>query len=164
MAAVQPHTKDAPSTIDFRVEGMTCGSCAARVQRVLAKTDGVADAEVNLATGRAHLTLQRPLPTADLQARVARIGYGLTPLAETPGGGDDLEERARRSWRRRVWLVAPAAVFAVATMLAGPALMEDPGWRLALFAVATLVQFGIGWPFLREAARRAVEAPPTWTP
>jgi copper-transporting P-type ATPase V len=155
MAAVQPHTKDAPSTIDFRVEGMTCGSCAARVQRVLAKTDGVADAEVNLATGRAHLTLQRPLPTADLQARVAMIGYGLTPLAETPGGGDDLEERARRSWRRRVWLVAPAAVFAVATMLAGPALMEDPGWRLALFAVATLVQFGIGWPFLREAARRA---------
>jgi copper-transporting P-type ATPase V len=155
MAAVQPHTKDTPSTIDFSVEGMTCGSCAARVQRVLAKTDGVADAEVNLATGRAHLTLQRPLPAADLQARVARIGYGLTPLAETPGGGDDLEERARRSWRRRVWLVAPAAVFAVATMLAGPALMEDPGWRLALFAVATLVQFGIGWPFLREAARRA---------
>jgi cation-transporting ATPase V/Cu+-exporting ATPase len=155
MAAVQPHTKDAPSTIDFRVEGMTCGSCAARVQRVLAKTDGVADAEVNLATGRAHLTLQRPLPTAELQARVARIGYGLTPLAETPSGGDDPDERARRSWRRRVWLVAPAAVFAVATMLAGPTLMEDPGWRLALFAVATPVQFGIGWPFLREAARRA---------
>ena len=155
MAAVQPHTKDAPSTIDFSVEGITCGSCAARVQRVLAKTDGVADAEVNLATGRAHLTLQRPLPTAELQARVARIGYGLTPLAETPGGGDDPDERARRSWRRRVWLVAPAAVFAVATMLAGPALMEDPGWRLALFAVATLVQFGIGWPFLREAARRS---------
>ena len=155
MAAVRPHTKDAPSTIDFTVEGMTCGSCAARVQRVLAKTDGVADAQVNLATGRAHLTLQRPLPTADLQARVARIGYGLTPLAETPGGDDDLEERARRSWRRRVILVAPAAVFAVATMLAGPTLMEDGRWRLALFAVATLVQFAIGWPFLREAARRA---------
>jgi cation-transporting ATPase V len=155
MAAVRPHTKDTPSTIDFRVEGMTCGSCAARVQRVLAKTEGVADAEVNLATGRAHLTLQRPLPAAELQARVARIGYGLSPLAETPGGGDDSEERARRSWRRRVWLVAPAAVFAVATMLAGPTLMEDGRWRLALFAVATLVQFGIGWPFLREAARRA---------
>jgi copper-transporting P-type ATPase V len=155
MAAVRPHTKDAPSTVDFTVEGMTCGSCAARVQRVLAKTEGVADAEVNLATGRAHVTLQRPLPAADLQARVAKIGYGLTPLAETPGGGDDLEERARRSWRHRVILVAPAAVFAVATMLAGPSLMEDWGWRLALFAVATLVQFGIGWPFLREAARRA---------
>jgi copper-transporting P-type ATPase V len=155
MAAVQPHTKDAPSTIDFNVEGMTCGSCAARVQRVLAKTEGVADAEVNLATGRAHVTLQRPLPAADLQARVAKIGYGLTPLAETPGGGDDLEERARRSWRRRVVLVAPAAVFAVVTMLAGSSLMEDGRWRLALFAVATLLQFGVGWPFLGEAARRA---------
>jgi copper-transporting P-type ATPase V len=155
MAAVRPHIKDATSTIDFRVEGMTCGSCAARVQRVLAKTDGVADAEVNLATARAHVTLQRPLPAADLQARVAKIGYGLTPLAQTPHGSDDPEERARRSWQRRVILVAPAAVFAVATMLAGPTLMEDPGWRLALFAVATLVQFWVGWPFLREAARRA---------
>ena len=154
MAAVRPHTKDA-TTIDFTVEGMTCGSCAARVQRVLAKTEGVADAEVNLATGRAHVTLQRRLPAADLQARVARIGYGLTPLAETPSGGDDSEERARRSWRRRVILVAPAAVFAVATMLAGPTLMEDGRWLLALFAVATLVQFWVGWPFLREAARRA---------
>jgi cation-transporting ATPase V/Cu+-exporting ATPase len=122
---------------------------------VLAKTEGVADAEVNLATGRAHVTLQRPLPAADLQARVAKVGYGLTPLAETPGGSDDLEERARRSWRRRVILVAPAAVFAVATMLAGPTLMADWRWRLALFAVATLVQFWVGWPFLREAARRA---------
>jgi cation-transporting ATPase V/Cu+-exporting ATPase len=155
MAAVRPHTKDATSTIDFTVEGMTCGSCAARVQRVLAKTEGVADAEVNLATGRAHVTLQRPLPAADLQARVAKIGYGLTPLAEMPRGGDDREERARRSWRRRVILVAPAAVFAVATMLAGPTLMADWRWRLALFAVATLVQFWVGWPFLREAARRA---------
>jgi copper chaperone CopZ len=84
MAAVRPHPKDTPSTVDFSVEGMTCGSCAVRVQRVLAKTDGVADAEVNLATGRAHLTLQRPLPTAELQARVARIGYGLTPWPRRP--------------------------------------------------------------------------------
>jgi cation-transporting ATPase V len=142
------------ATVDFMVEGMTCSSCAARVQRVLAKTDGVGDAQVNFATGRAQVSLERPVPAADLQARVAKIGYTLTPVAEALGG-DDPEERARRSWRRRVWLVAPAAVFAVATMLAGPTLMEDPGWRLALFAVASLVQFGVGWPFLREAARRA---------
>jgi len=136
---------------------MTCGSCAARVQRVLAKTQGVAEAQVNLATARAQVTLERPVPAADLQARVAKIGYTLTPVAEVPPAAaeDDPEERARRSWRRRVLLVAPAAVFAVATMLAGPTLMEEWRWRLALFAVATLVQFGIGWPFLREAARRA---------
>src|SRR5204863_7323951 len=90
MAAVRPNTEDA-TTIDFTVEGMTCGSCAARVQRVLAKTDGVADAEVNLATGRAHVTLDRAVPAADLEAQVARTGYGLTPLAHTPGGAHQAE-------------------------------------------------------------------------
>jgi copper-transporting P-type ATPase V len=153
MAAVRPHDADA-ATIDFTVEGMICGSCAARVQRVLARTDGVADAEVNFATGQAQVTLERPVPAVDLQARVERIGYGLTPVAEAPRG-DDPDERARRSWLRRVLLVAPTAVLAAATMLAGPSLMEDWRWRLALFAVASLVQFGVGWPFLREAARRA---------
>jgi len=154
MATVRPQAEDA-TRIDFTVEGMTCGSCAARVQRVLAKTEGVADAEVNFATGRAHVTLDRPVPTVDLQAQVNKIGYGLTPLAEPVRGSDDAEERARRSWLRRVVLVAPAALFAVATMLAGPTLMEDWRWRLAMLAVATPVQFGIGWPFLHEAARRA---------
>jgi copper-transporting P-type ATPase V len=154
MAAVRPRVEDA-ARIDFKVEGMTCGSCAARVQRVLAKTEGVADAEVNFATGQAHVTLDRPVPAVDLQARVEKIGYGLTPLADTPQAGDDPQERARRSWLRRVLLVAPAAVFAVVTMLAGPTRMADWRWRLALLAVATLVQFGVGWPFLREAARRA---------
>jgi copper-transporting P-type ATPase V len=154
MATVRPQAEDA-TTIDFTVEGMTCGSCAARVQRVLAKTVGVADAEVNFATGRAQVTVDRPVPAAELQARVERIGYGLTPLAERARGGDGPEERAHRSWLRRVLLVAPAALFAVATMLAGSTLMEDGRWRLAMVAVATPVQFGIGWPFLREAARRA---------
>jgi copper-transporting P-type ATPase V len=152
MAAVRPQVEDA--TIDFTVEGMTCGSCAARVQRVLAKTDGVADAQVNFATGRAKVTLERPVPAADLQARVEQIGYTLTSVIDTRGG-DDAEERAQRAWRRRVVLVAPAAAFAVATMLAGPTLMQDWRWRLAALLVATPVQFGVGWPFLREAARRA---------
>jgi len=85
---VATRTEDA-TTIDLAVEGMTCGSCAARVQRVLAKTEGVADAEVNFATGRAQVTVDRPVPAADLQARVDRIGYGLTPVAEAPRGGDE---------------------------------------------------------------------------
>jgi copper-transporting P-type ATPase V len=156
MAAARPPAPDV-ATVDFTVDGMTCGSCAARVQRVLAKTEGVADAEVNLATGRAHVTLDRLVPTTDLQARVTKIGYTLTPVAEVPPAAaqDDPAERARRSWLRRVLLVTPAAVFAVATMLAGPTLMADWRWRLAMLVVATPVQFGIGWPFLREAARRA---------
>jgi cation-transporting ATPase V/Cu+-exporting ATPase len=158
MATSPPATRaDAPwtETVEFVVGGMTCGSCAARVQRVLGKTDGVADAEVNLATSRARVRLQRAVPTATLQARVAKIGYSLAPAADRRGDpAADSEAAARRAWGRRVVAVAPAALFALVTMVR-PGLMEDTGWRVAALVVATLVEFGVGWPFLREAARRA---------
>ncbi|HZD72029.1 MAG TPA: heavy metal translocating P-type ATPase [Actinomycetes bacterium] len=159
MATQQHATRAAAAsdgTVEFLVGGMTCGSCAARVQRVLAKTDGVADAEVNLATSLARVTLAQPVEVAALQARVARIGYSLAPVADrrrdTADG--DREAAARRWWGARVAAVAPAALFALVTMVR-PELMEETGWRTAALVVATLVQFVIGWPFLREAARRA---------
>src|SRR6266705_1507772 len=142
-------------TVEFVVGGMTCGSCAARVQRVLGRTDGVADAEGNLATSRARVRLARPVETAALQARVARIGYSLAPAAgQARGTVADAEAAARRAWGRRVVAVAPAALFALVTMVR-PALMAVAGWRAAALVIATLVEFVIGWPFLREAARRA---------
>jgi hypothetical protein len=66
------------------------------------QAEDVADAEVNFATGRAQVTVDRPVPAVELQARVERIGYGLTPLAERARGGDDPKERAHRSWLRAV--------------------------------------------------------------
>jgi heavy metal translocating P-type ATPase len=144
----------APAAMDFVVGGMTCGSCAARVQRVLGRTEGVAEAEVNYATGRAHVRLARPLPAAELQARVAKIGYRLTPLPREPRAPGAEDAAASRAWGRRVAAVAPAAAFALFGMVR-PSLAEGEGWRLASLLVATVVQFGIGWPFLREAARRA---------
>ncbi len=50
--------------------------------------------------------------------------------------------------------VAPAALVALVTMVR-PSLMAATGWRAAALVVATLVEFVIGWPFLREAALRA---------
>ena len=148
----------APSsgTVEFLVGGMTCGSCAARVQRVLGRTEGVADAEVNLATSRARVRLAQPVEIAALQARVAKTGYTLAPVADRrrDTGDPDAEAAARRWWARRVVAVAPAVLFALVTMVR-PGLMEVTGWRLAALVVATLVQFVIGWAFLREAARRA---------
>src|SRR6266581_5205815 len=125
-------TVSAPAeTVEFVVGGMTCGSCAARVQRVLGRTDGVADAEVNLATSRARVRLARPVETAALQARVARIGYSLAPAAgQARGTVADAEAAARRAWGRRVVAVAPAALFALVTMVR-PALMAVAGWRAA---------------------------------
>ncbi len=67
-------TAEQPS-IDFGVGGMTCGSCAARVQRVLSRQSDVEQAEVNFATGRAHVVLREP--GADIEA--------LRPLADGAG-------------------------------------------------------------------------------
>src|SRR5262245_40234163 len=145
----------ATGTVEFVVGGMTCGSCAARVQRVLSKTDGVADAEVNLATSRAQVRLARPVDPEELRARVAEIGYTLAPpVNRRSDDAADSEAAARRAWGRRVVAVAPAALFALVTMVR-PGLMAVTGWRLAALVVATLVEFVIGWPFLHEAARRA---------
>ena len=70
---------------DFAVGGMTCGSCAARIRKVLQRQPGVADAEVNYATGRAVVT---PVPGATFDSAllvdaVKKAGYELTGRTQT---------------------------------------------------------------------------------
>jgi cation-transporting ATPase V len=138
---------------DFAVEGMTCGSCAARVQRVLSRQAGVERADVNLATARARV-VYRPgaVELDDLCAAVDRIGYRIAPL-ERPEPADPAA-----AWRRRALLAMPLAPATVALAM-WPGGVHQRAWaRLAMFALATPVQFWCGWPFLREAARRACRA------
>lgn len=150
-----------PAALDFAVRGMTCGSCANRVQRTLGKQPGVERAEVNFATATAHVVLADPAADpAALQAAVAKAGYELEPpAAETGGGGavedaEDEEAAAQRSWW---WRVIVAWPLGLATMVIAfwPAAMEQAWGPWAQLALATPVQFVVGWPFLREAARRA---------
>jgi len=146
-------TGQASGELRFAVRGMTCGACAARVQRVMERADGVSSAEVNLATGTA--TARGGSPEA-LEAAVERAGYELVPLARGELlAGDDEAVRRRRAWGLRAAAAAPAAVVLGAGMLAGDRLMDLDWFRWLSFGLATLVQFGVGWPFLREAARRA---------
>jgi cation-transporting ATPase V/Cu+-exporting ATPase len=141
--------------LTFDVGGMTCGSCAARVQRILGRQDGVTSAEVNYATGRADVGAATDIDVASLEAAVARIGYELRPVVEQSARGPSDEDEHLRAWRWRTIAAAPAAVFMLATMVAGGAAMASPALRWTQAAVATGVQFGVGWPFLHEAARRA---------
>ncbi|MDX2379016.1 MAG: heavy metal translocating P-type ATPase [Acidimicrobiia bacterium] len=166
---------DEARALDFSVEGMTCGSCAARVQRTLADADGVADAEVNFATGRAHVTLAEAAEGHDptdvdvitaLVNAVEHAGYALGPATANDGAeqatraeqvdrAEREEDAERRRWGIRAAVAAPIAVLMVSTMFFHDVAMENEGWRWAQFALATFAQFVIGWPILVGAANRA---------
>ena len=140
---------------EFVVSGMTCGSCAARVQRELARQPGVDGAGVNLATGRATLTYDatRTAPR-DLVSAVERIGYGLVPVSD--GRADDgasEDERAEATgWFRRLLVAAPLTL----VILLLSQLRPHDDWARWTAAVLTLpVQFWAGWPFLYGALVRA---------
>ena len=140
--------------MELAVSGMTCGSCAARVQKVLARHDGVERADVNFATERATLVLDPDrAEVGDLVAAVARIGYGLAPAQATAeGAGVEAGDVLERMWLRRVVAAWPLGI---AVLVLSLWFMHEPWARWSAFALTVPVQFWAGYPFLHQAALRA---------
>ena len=80
-----------PAGVELAVEGMTCASCVARVERALKAVPGVTDAVVNLATERA--TVRGLADSAALVAAIGAVGYDATPIAADPGETEARSER-----------------------------------------------------------------------
>ena len=140
--------------VQFSVAGMTCGSCAARVEKILARQDGVERAVVNFATGRADVEYDPArVQVDDLVTAVGRIGYGLVPAdAAASPAGPEAEEALEAMWLRRVLVAWPLGL---AVLVLSMAWMHEPGARWSAFALTVPVQFWAGWPFLSQAAMRA---------
>lgn len=135
-------------TLDVR--GMTCGSCAQRVQKTLGKQAGVLEAAVNLATEEATVALDGDAVSFEqLRAAVRMQGYDITIHEDSE---DDATETERRAWLERIWLAWPLSV---AVMVLSMLWMEEPWARWVQGLLATPVQFIAGWPFLTGAVRRA---------
>ncbi len=147
---------EVPVDQEFVVEGMTCVSCARRVEKVLSRQPGVEQASVNFTANQARV-LYRPetVSLKELSAAIEDSGYRLTPIEPEDTGADDSNERDAQMWRRRVLLAWPLAV---AVMVLGLFFMEDPWARWSALVLAFPVQFVAGWPFLRTAAQRAAKA------
>jgi Cu+-exporting ATPase len=164
------------STTDLVIGGMTCASCATRIERKLNRLDGVT-AAVNLATETAQVSFPDALTVADLIATVQRTGYTAalpatrSAIANANAGADagadananvganadagvntDAGPGNGRLPRRLVGALALAVPVAVLTMI--PAL-EFPGWQWVSLALATPVVTWGAWPFHRAAAVNA---------
>jgi len=130
------------------VEGMTCATCAMRVEKALAKVPGVHEAIVNLATEMATIKADPGVKLGAMRTAVEKAGYELGDPART------------EPHQAAVWPVIASALLSLplivpmAAMLAGADWML-PGWWQ--FAFATPVQFWLGARFYR-AAWKALQA------
>jgi len=150
----------ATETRRLAVEGMTCASCVARVEKALRGVPGVLAASVNLASESAEVTrLAGQADDRSLTAAVEAAGYGARLADHAIRPRSEAERREARA--RREFLAAMAALLLSAPLVIAmlPALWGQhwmlPGWLQ--FALATPVQFGLGWRFYR-AGWKAVKA------
>ncbi|RML80640.1 Heavy metal transporting ATPase [Pseudomonas savastanoi pv. savastanoi] len=159
LAGIQPqgviHMQQT-TTFDLPISGMTCASCAGRVERALAKVPGVNSVTVNLANERAHVDTAAQTDPQTLIDAVSRAGYSATLVEDRHAEAD---QKARHLHNER-WALLLA--IALALPLIAPMLLTLLGvhWMLpawAQFALATPVQFVLGARFY-VAAWKAVRA------
>src|SRR3954469_4051042 len=133
-------------SVDLRIGGMTCASCAARVEKKLNKLPGVT-ARVNYATETASVRVPDALTEADLIATVEATGYTATLPQPAGPATEPAAEAGRR--RRRLLISAALAVPVLALAMIGP--LQFRYWQWVSLALATPVAVWGAWPFHRAA-------------
>ena len=130
--------------VELDITGMTCASCANRIERKLNKVDGV-QATVNYATEKARVTAPGGFDVALLIGTVEQAGYGAT-VHEDEAPRDDAE---LNSLRRRLWVSVALAVPVIVLSMV-PA-FQFTGWQWISLVLATPVILWGAWPFHRAA-------------
>ena len=135
------------STIELSIDGMTCASCANRIERKLNKIDGVT-ATVNFATEKARVTYGDGVTPEELVSTVEKAGYQAhVPARDT--AAEPAEDDPAASLRRRL-LIALALTVPVIAMAMVPAL-QFPNWQWLSLTLAAPVVVWAGWPFHHAA-------------
>jgi Cu+-exporting ATPase len=136
--------------VDLAISGMSCASCAARVEKALGGLSGVDECAVNFATGTATVHFDpAEVGTDTMRAAVADLGYSAAPADDDgPAAGHDHMHHADADDIRRRLIVAAVLGVPVVLISMIPALMFD-GWQWVAGALATPVVFWSGWPYHR---------------
>ena len=163
---------------DLLIGGMTCASCAARIERKLDRLEGVT-ATVNFATETARVDFPATVAVADLIAVVRHAGYTATlpappsgpgrqnhsagqndsPGQNSAGRGNAARGAQARALRRR--LVASAVLAAPVMAITMIPALRFAGWGWVALALTTPVATWGAWPFHRAAAINARHAAAT---
>lgn len=129
-------------TIELDVQGMTCASCAARIEKKLNRLEGV-NATVNYATEKATVHVGSGTSAQTLIETIEKTGYGATLPAES-SRDPDLE---LRELRRR--LIITAALSLPVILIAMVPAWQFPWWQWISFAFTCVVVIWGAWPFHR---------------
>jgi P-type Cu+ transporter len=132
----------AVQTIELDVQGMTCASCAARIEKKLNRLEGV-NATVNYATEKATVHTGRGTTAQTLIQTIEQTGYHAALPAESPRD-PDLE---LRQLRRRLIICAVLSLPVI--MIAMVPAWQFPWWQWVSFALAGVVVIWGAWPFHR---------------
>jgi Cu+-exporting ATPase len=162
-AAVTGEASSAPLELEFSIGGMTCASCAARVEKRLNAVDGVT-ATVNLATERASVTVPAAVPVQQLIDAVEQAGYraemvgaGAAEAGAEPGAATGTDAARVADLRRRL-IVALVLFIPLSDLSVLWSLFpwsRFPGWQWVLIVVAAPVVGWCAWPFHQAALRNA---------
>ena len=138
------------SEVRLDLEGMTCASCAARIEKKLNSLDGV-EATVNFATEQATVRSETGLPVDVLVGAVESAGYGASPAA--PAHEAHHHDEALGTLTRRlalaIVLTVPVALLAMVSSL------QFAGWEWVALVLSAPVVFVAGSGFHRVALRNA---------
>jgi Cu+-exporting ATPase len=144
------------------IEGMTCASCVRRVEKSLAKLPGVETVAVNLATEQATVRFNPAMVgRGEFQGAVEKAGYGLRAeptltsddglLVQSPVDADSERRRKETETLRLKFIVSLAAGLLIMAGMFLPLPWPMQSRYIAMFLIATPVQFWAGWQFYRGA-------------
>ncbi|ADI04933.1 metal transporter ATPase [Streptomyces bingchenggensis BCW-1] len=150
-------TTSGAAEVELAIGGMTCASCAARIEKKLNRMDGV-EATVNYATEKAKVSFRDDIDVADLIATVEATGYTAREperdpvrTGSAPGEGTEAEAALDelRPLRERLTTAVLLAVPVIAMAMV-PALQFDYWQWLSLTLAAPVVTYA-AWPFHKAA-------------
>ena len=152
--ADQTELIDQAETLLFDVDGMTCATCAVRIERVLGNQDGVEAASVNLAGASALVRVTEEVDPERLIQAVDKIGYELethNPGDKSRDMVDHYHEGEAVQWRR-FWFAAALTLPTMLLAMLGP----DETWnQITQWLLITPVVTWGGWQFHRVAFKQA---------